>query len=223
MKEKKGNFFKEKGIYILDIFAVILIVFTAVNIFALYYFYVFDPENHVSDIPAQIRSSLDYAGSADSKNALVNAAYSLNSLVIRALIGLFDSELSVVIWIFILLMATSAIIAYIAYRCFDRPGKKYIPLFGVLGLLPYFIGAIYIPKIYEHHYMGTMAATVWHNTTFNEMRLFGIITLLLFFKLMKDIRKNMQADDVFNNKIISRSWGGYMDCICYYAVYNSGI
>ncbi len=163
---------------IINVFIVLLLIIIAANIFELYYFYIFDSAGHVSDIPDHIDTAMNTGRSH----------YSLNSIVLRTLINTFNSEFPVVIWLFILTIATGLLNAYIAYLFFEKPGKKYFPTLLLLGMLPFFMGAIYIPVLYEHHYSGTMAATVWHNTTLIEMRFFGILAVLFFWKLMKKIK-----------------------------------
>ncbi len=97
--------------------------------------------------------------------------------------------MSVAVWIVLLLVGAGLFLTYIAWLFFGKPERKWWPSLLLLGMAPMFMGAIYIPYIYPHHYSGTMAVTSWHNTTVIEMKFFGLITLFLFYWVMKKMKE----------------------------------
>ncbi len=167
--------------YVLNVMFLAIFAFFIVNLARLYYHYVFHVEGDPfeSDIPAHIHGALNTE----------TTGYSLNGLVIRFLVRVTGTETSVAVWIVVLIVATCVACGFVAWLAFGKPDRRYYPALLLLGTAPWFVGAIYIPHFYPHHYSGTMAVESWHNTTVIEMMFFAIITLLLFYLVMKRIRE----------------------------------
>lgn len=96
----------------------------------------------------------------------------------------FPNNFGIAVFLAMVTLATVCV-GYSFLLFIDKNFKKNsspLALWIIACLMP-FIGSIYIPRVYPYFYENTISPIVWHNATVIEMRLFGLISLLYFFKI----------------------------------------
>ena len=131
------------------------------------------------DIPLHLKSALARTG-----------GYSLNTLVFYYL-SQYTLPDNMGIAVFLSLVSTATI--FVGYRLLVFMNRnteikvKNGTLWLIACLVPFF-GSLYIPGLYPYFYENTISPIVWHNATVIEMKLFGLISLLFFFKMYYDAK-----------------------------------
>lgn len=121
------------------------------------------------------------------KLAWSGKSYSLLSVCLIILYNIFHSEISLAVFMSIIVCST-----IVCVSCLIR---ELLVVFGIdyeiwsallIAISSVFLCNIYIPKFSPYFYTFNAVSTQpWHNPTYLLMRLFGIYALLLYFKLDK--------------------------------------
>ena len=131
-------------------------------------------EYEFGDIPLHLKAALAKTG-----------GYSLNTWVFYYL-SKYTLPDNMGIALFLAFVSTATII--VGYRLLKYMDRKYNVgennwILWVISCIVPFLGSIYIPKLYPYFYENTISPIVWHNATVIEMKLFGLISLLYFFRM----------------------------------------
>ena len=177
---------KNKKIYwAIDI--ALVAVFTISMYFLIYKQAYFDgsTDRYLSDLPLHMATALDGRG------------YSLMASLFRCVYAIVPSKISIILLLTVISFATIfAVAVFLAFLLKNaNDGKvlyyKYIPL--ALGLMV--VSTIYVPKVYPFFYSGTYLTQPWHNSTYLLMRLFGILVLLIYFKMEEQYLTKISVKD----------------------------
>lgn len=150
-----------------------------VILFILFYaIYKTQIDYQMGDIPAHIRFSLEKKG------------YSLNVLMFYLLCKYtLPNYYGVAVFLAIITCATVyASFFLISYMNKNAGGIVSNRALWVISCSLPFIASTYIPYVYPFFYKDTISPIVWHNATVIEMRLFAILSLAFFFKMMESER-----------------------------------
>ena len=170
---------KKKEIFGLDLKAILSLLFVFAASFVLFYRYIFHLQT--SDFIAHIEHSLRGIG------------YSINLFLIPLFYRLGNSYLPIVF-----LMAALVVLTVIATALFL---KKIMELMGEEGdfssLIVFsasllFICKLCIPEWSPYFYKTSLSTQSWHKSTYIEMRLFGTLTLMMYFIIRKDYLKKIE-------------------------------
>lgn len=58
-----------------------------------------------------------------------------------------------------------------------------------------FVMAIYIRRVHYKHYIGYQSANMWHNSTYIFMRLFALLAIIYFLKIVKKYKDGLSAGE----------------------------
>lgn len=140
---------------------------------------------YLSDLPLHMATALDGRG------------YSLMASLFRCVYAVLPSYMSIIVLLMMISASTVfAVALFLAFLLKDaNDGKllyyKYIPL--ALGLMV--VSTVYVPKVYPFFYSGTYLTQPWHNSTYLLMRLFGVLVLLVYFKMEEQYLTNVSVKD----------------------------
>ena len=155
---------------ITTIIAGIMVLCFSVSLFHIFANYINDKS--FSDFPLHIEGALDGSGYSLAHIVMKACSFSSHS------IGLLSASMTLVG-----ILTAVAIAAFIKkYLVSGQDLSWGVAL--VIGIISTGLTQIYIPRFNPHCYVHeTLMAPNWHNSTFLFMRLFGWITLLIYFEL----------------------------------------
>ncbi len=141
--------------------------------FVLFYRYIF--ELQTSDFPAHIKRSLAGRG------------YSINLLLFPLFYKLTGSYFGIVFLMSLFTVGT-VIATALFLKCMSSELHEERDLYSLIPLSAslIFISKLCIPEWSPYYYKGSISTQPWHNSTYIEMRLFGILALLMYFKIRKE-------------------------------------
>jgi len=123
-----------------------------------------------SDLPAQIHSAIHPT----------ERAYTITKPIFAGLYYLFNSYIGIAM--FLALMVVSTIIAtYFLFKHLLPNHNKYV--LWAFSIICNFVIAIYLPFLNPSMNFGLQEGTEWHNATYICMKLFGLLSILLYLKI----------------------------------------
>ena len=169
----------KKKLFGLDTKAIICLLLIFAASFVLFYRYIFQLQT--SDFIAHIERSLAGRG------------YSINLILFPLFYKLGNSYLPIVFLMSALIVLTVISTAWFLKKIAQLIGEDYdlssLILFSASLL---FICKLCIPEWSPYFYKTSLSTQPWHNSTYIEMRLFGTLTLMMYFIIRKDYLKKIE-------------------------------
>lgn len=173
---------KNKNIIVLSVVAVLLTVYGAALVF-LHYCQAYNPDPVVyfeSDLPAHIEMAMDGWG------------YSLTALIYKGLSILPQTAFLVAVAVFLMICELGTLVAtyyYFSKREFD------VTLASVAALGAGFVMPAFVRIIQATRYIGYQSPSIWHNSTYICMKLFALLSIILYYKMCKEYGKKINVKD----------------------------
>ena len=123
-----------------------------------------------------------------------NESYSLISIIYRLLYYHLGGCISIAIFlavIFIItIVATKMVLTYLI-----KPKENHFILW-IYAIVLNFVTPILIPFINEGQWLvGYQSASIWHNSTYQFMKLFAILSILMFFKIRENYIEHIKIHE----------------------------